>query len=140
MSNEPPVDQQIVDEFFQLSANRKTRDIAWVYAMISTYGIKPDDLHAFKWTNDGAINVCRLKRPIPPLHPQWAIIFDLEQKQPSNLESCLDEVLLNYYKAISLGEISMNVTDLRLAHKLRKQHYKELSHRLSSNPALANAA
>jgi len=140
MITDPPVDQQIVDEFFQLSANRKTRDIAWVYAMVSTYGIKPDDLYAFHWGSDSTINVCRLKRPIQPLHPQWAIIFDLEQKQPSDLESCLDEMLLNYYKAISLGEINLTVNDLRLAHKIRKQHYKARRELLSTNPAFAGVA
>lgn len=124
MTYQPPVDQRIVDEFFQLSAHRKTRDIAWVYAMVSTYGIKPDDLHAFKWETESTINICRLRRPLQPLHPQWAIIFDLKEKQPSNLESRLDKILLDYYKAISLGQISFNITDLILAHKLRKQHYR----------------
>jgi len=128
MTYQPPVDQQIVDEFFQLSAHRKTRDIAWVYAMISTYGIKPDELYTFKWGPESTLNICRLRKPVKPLHPQWAIIFDLKEKQPSNLEDRLDQILLEYYKAISLGQISMNVTDLILAHKLRKQHYRNARH------------
>lgn len=125
MTYQPPVDQQIVDEYFSLSSNRKTRDLAWVYAMVSTYGIKPDELHAFRWGPDSTINVCRLRRPIKPIHPQWAIIFDLKEKQPSDLEGRIDQILLSYYKAVSLGLISFNVTDLILAHKLRKQHYKK---------------
>jgi len=138
MTYQPPVDQRIVDEFFQLSAHRKTRDIAWVYAMVSTYGIKPDDLHAFKWETESTINICRLRRPLQPLHPQWAIIFDLKEKQPSNLESRLDKILLDYYKAISLGQISFNITDLILAHKLRKQHYR--ASRRSEDLAFASAS
>lgn len=127
MTYQPPVDQQIVDEYFRLSSNRKTRDLAWVYAMVSTYGIKPDELHTFRWGPNNTINVCRLRRPIKPIHPQWVVIFDLQEKQPSNLEGRIDEILLNYYKTISLGLIGFNVTDLILAHKLRKQHYKKQS-------------
>jgi len=139
MTHQPPVDQRIVDEFFQLSAHRKTRDIAWVYAMVSTYGIKPDELKTFDWGPESTINVCRLRKPVHPLHPQWAIIFDLKHKQPSKLESRIDGILLDYYKAISLGQISMNITDLILAHKLRKQHYKRAENQ-ASNLSFASAA
>jgi hypothetical protein len=49
MNELPPVDQRIVDEYFQLGSQRKTKDVAWLYGMVATYGVKPEELDGFEW-------------------------------------------------------------------------------------------
>jgi hypothetical protein len=122
MSQAPPVDQRIVDEYFQLASHKKTKDVAWLYAMVATFGIKPDQLINFHWSDDNSICVPGKKRMIRPLHPQWVLLFELKKKQPCKLQSCWDSLSLSLYRAMAYQETQLNITDLLLAHRIRKDH------------------
>ena len=43
----PPLDQRIVDDFFQLAQSRKTYRLAWFYGMLATFGVKAEHLRDF---------------------------------------------------------------------------------------------
>jgi len=49
--------------------------------MIATYGIQPDSLKLFRWGSDDEIYLQNKKKVIYPLHPQWAILFELKEKK-----------------------------------------------------------
>ena len=140
MTHQPPVDQRIVDEYFQLISNRKTKDVAWLYAMVATYGLKPEELTEFTWAPGFTIRIKNRKRPVSPLHPQWAFLFDLKEKQPCDLQSCWSSLCSSLYRAIADQDVSMNITDLLLAHRLRKSHYKHFKQQKASSPAYAVAS
>jgi hypothetical protein len=72
----PPTDQRIVNDYFKLLSFSKLKNVAWLYGMIATYGVKPDKLWDFKWGPDNSIFIKNKKRPIYPLHPQWVIFFN----------------------------------------------------------------
>ena len=80
MELKPPADQRIVNDYFNLLASRKLKNVAWLYGMIATYGIKPDKLWDFSWGPENSIIVKSRKKPIYPLHPQWVILFGLKQE------------------------------------------------------------
>lgn len=131
MSHSPPLDQRIVDEYFRLASKRKTQDIAWLVAMVSTFGLTPEQLssgNGFTWSGNNLL-VAGRKRPIRPLHPQWVILFQLKEKQPHDVWSCWSPLVSRLYRAMALQEISMNVTDLILAHSMRKQYYSSIKRR-----------
>jgi hypothetical protein len=119
-----PSDQEIVDTFFGMDANPKSKKIAWIYGMVSTYGIKPDELYSLQWGLERTITIKRLKRPIKPVHPEWPFLFGLKEKQPFDSKDCLDEMITEYYEALSLGRIELDIHDLLFAHKIRKQNCK----------------
>lgn len=125
MTHQPPLDQRIVDEYFQLISHRKTKDVGWLYAMIATYGLKPEELQDFSWGTDTTVCISSRKRPIRPLHPQWAVLFDLKEKQPRELRSCWKSLYSSLYEAMAYQNIRLNVTDLLLAHRIRKNHYRQ---------------
>jgi integrase len=83
MSQSPPVDQRIVDEYFQLALDRKTKNAAWLYGMVATYGLKPDELIGFEWSANDSIHIPGKKRPVFPLHPQWVLLFGLKKNGPT---------------------------------------------------------
>jgi hypothetical protein len=122
MTHTPPIDQRIVDEYFQLVSTRKTKDLAWLYGMIATYGLKPEELDGFTWGPEFSICVKDRKRPVKPCHPQWAFLFSLQEKQPREMRSCWSSLYLSLYEAMAYQDVSLNVTDLLLAHRLRKKN------------------
>lgn len=140
MTYQPPLDQRIVDEYFRLVSSRKTKEIAWLYAMIATYGLKPDELLSFEWNKDSSISIPKKKRCVRPFHPQWVFLFELKEKQPHKLQSCYSSLTTNLYQSMAFQQIKLNVTDLILAHKLRKNHYKQIKQPLASCPAYAVAS
>ena len=140
MTHAPPLDQRIVDEFFQLESRRGSKGIAWLYGMIATYGIKPEELESgYQW--DGtAIVLTTKKRPIRPLHPQWVFLFQLKEKQPHKLQGCWNPLSASLYRAMAHQQVSFNITDLLLAHRLRKSYYRQLKQQQASVPAYAVAS
>jgi hypothetical protein len=140
MSYQPPVDQRIVDEYFKLIAKPKTKDVGWLYAMIATYGIKPEDLIDFEWKTEGKIQVKTKKRIVSPLHPQWVLLFELKEKQPRNLRSCWSSLHSSLCQAIAYQKVSLNITDLLLAYRLRKNHYQSFKRKMASTPVFAGVS
>jgi len=140
MTHQPPLDQRIVDEYFRLASNRKTKDIAWLYGMVATYGLKPEELTGFEWEAESLLSLPGKKRLIRPLHSQWVFLFSLKEKQPRNLQSCYPSLCSHLYEAMALQDVQLNITDLVLAHKLRKNHYRQLKQQLASSPAYAGVS
>jgi len=140
MNHQPPLDQRIVDEYFRLSSSRKTKDIAWLYGMVATYGLNPEQLANLDWGPELAVSIPGKKRLVRPLHPQWVLLFGLKEKQPRNLQSCYSFLCSNLYEAMAFQDIQMNITDLILAHKLRKNHYRQLKQQSASCPAYAGVS
>ena len=133
----PPLDQRIVDDFFQLAQSRKTYRLAWFYGMLATFGVKAEHLWGFTWNPDGTINIQNKKKPIRPMHPQWVFLFQLKEKQPSDLEDCWKDAWLLIYKAMACKEVQCNVFELLLAYKMRKAFYKPAKPSKVLEPALA---
>ena len=119
----PPPDQAIVDDYFQLSRIKSFGGAAWLFGMTATYGIHPKELKAFTWNSDNTIVITTKKKKIKPLHPQWIILFQLKEKQPSNFEDCFDKIKIKLSNAIETQKVSLNITDLQLAYQLRKALY-----------------
>jgi hypothetical protein len=139
MSQAPPVDQRIVDEYFQLASHRKTKNVAWLYGMIATYGLKPDELKNFDWGPDNTIHIPGKKRKIHPLHPQWVLLFSLNEKRPSKLQGRWESLLQALYEAIAYQQVQLNITDLLLAHRIRKNYSRSFRQQQPSSPAFAGA-
>lgn len=140
MTHSPPLDQRIVNEYFRLASSRKTKDMAWLYGMVATYGIKPEETSVLNWGPDYSISIPGKKRRIHPLHPQWPFLFNLKEKQPRNLQSCLSSLVPSLYEAIAFQNVELNITDLVLAHRLRKNHYRQLRQQTTSYPAFAGVS
>ena len=140
MTQVPPVDQRIVDEYFQLDGNRQTKAIAWLYGMVATYGLKPDELNGFSWGPDNSILVTTKKRPVRPLHPQWVFLFSLKEKQPQDPWSCWSSLCSTLYRAIAYQQISVNITDLLLAHRIRKSFCRQFKQQRLASHAYAGAS
>ena len=140
MNHQPPLDQRIVDEYFRLASSRKTKDIAWLYGMIATYGLKPEELSDLDWGPDDSLSVPGKKRLVRPLHPQWVFLFDLKEKQPRNLQSCLSSLSSSLYEAMAFQNVELNITDLVLAHKLRKNHYRQPKRLKPAYPVFAGVS
>jgi hypothetical protein len=119
----PPPDQAIVDDYFQLSRIKSFGAAAWLFGMTATYGVHPKELKKFSWNSDNTITIATKKKKIKPLHPQWIILFQLKEKQPSNLEDCFDKMKIKLGNAIETQKVSLNITDLQLAYQLRKALY-----------------
>jgi hypothetical protein len=139
MTQPIPVDQRIVDDFFQLNCQRSQKPVAWLFGMIATYGVKPEDLHSFEWGEDGALVLNNKKRPIRPLHPQWVFLFELQKKRPCEMQDRIPALTSQLYRLMAHEGVGVNVTDLILAHRLRKQHYKSIRQHQPSSPAYAGA-
>lgn len=129
-----------MDEYFRLVSSRKTKDIGWLYGMVATYGLKPEELIDFDWGPDRFISVPGKKRLVRPLHSQWAFLFDLKEKQPRNLQSCLPSIRSSLYEAMAFQDVELNITDLVLAHKMRRNHYRQLKQLPASYPAFAGVS
>ena len=121
-SMEKPVDQKIVDDFFKLSTGNNTKNIAWLYGMVATYGIKPTHLQRFSWGPENTILLKGRKRPVKPLHPHWAIIFNLK-KQPRNIQDRLETICDDLKKAITTKTIKCEIKELLFAHRERKKNF-----------------
>lgn len=119
----PPPDQAIVDDYFQLSRIKSFGAAAWLFGMAATYGVHPKELKSFTWNPDNTITIPTKKKKIKPLHPQWIILFQLKEKQPSNLEDCFDKIKSKLSNAIETQKVSLNITDIQLAYQLRKSLY-----------------
>ena len=124
MVHSPPLDQRIVDDYFHLDARRSTKSVAWLYGMVATFGVTPDQFRDKQWSWDGnSILFAEKKRSIRPLHPQWVSLFQLKEKQPQDIQSCLVPLCSSLYRAMAYQDVKLNVTDLILAHRLRKSFY-----------------
>ena len=124
MGHSPPLDQRIVDDYFHLDSRRCTKPVAWFYGMVATFGITPDQFRDKQWCWEGdAILFADKKRPIRPLHPQWVALFQLKEKQPQDPQSCFVPLCSSLYRAMAYQDVKLNVTDLILAHRLRKSFY-----------------
>ena len=140
MVHHPPMDQRIVDQYFSLSSSRSTKPVSWLYGMIATYGIRPEQLkQGWTWIED-SILLSNKKRPIAPVHPQWVSLFALKEKQPCTMQSCLSDLCLNLYKLMAYQSIDTNVTDLVLAHRLRKGYYRPTRQPVSASRSFATAS
>jgi hypothetical protein len=139
MTHQPPIDQRIIDEYFHLSTTRKNRDVGWLYGMVATYGIKPEQLAGFEWGPDNSIFIPSRKRPIRPFHSQWVFLFNLKEKQPCELQGCWKSLCSSLYKSMAYQDIELNVTDLLLAHRLRKTHSNQFKQPKASSPVFAGA-
>ena len=126
MTHTPPTDQTIVDEYFRLRTCRRHGKLAWLFGMIATYGLTPDALEGFQWAEGASIHIPGKKRPVAPLHPQWAIIFRLREEQPREVQDCLKALAKDLYCAMAYQKVAVNITDLLLSHQLRKRHYQSV--------------
>ena len=129
MTSSPPIDQRIVDEYFQLASRRRHKDVAWLYGMVATFGVPAEHFrtHGWYWEGNGIVFDYR-KTPIQPIHPQWMLLFQLKEKEPQWFRSSksFEVMCSDLYQAMAHQRIKLNVTDLVLAHRLRKNYYKTL--------------
>lgn len=124
MAHSPPVDQHIVDLFFKLNSSRSTKPVAWLYGMTATYGITPEQLNEGWWWNKDSVHIASKKRAIRPLHPQWVLLFNLKEKQPTEqFWDCFHSMRDKLYQLMAHQQIDTNITDLVFAHRMRKQYY-----------------
>ena len=137
MTQQPPVDQRIVDEYFQLISTRKTKDVGWLYAMVATFGLKPEELIGFSWGPGGVVRLSNRKRPVSPLHPQWVLLFELKEKEPCITQDSWVSLCTSLYRSMAYQDIALNVTDLLLAHRLRKSHYQRFKQQQASSRSFA---
>jgi hypothetical protein len=140
MTQPIPVDQRIVDDFFRLSSSRSTKGAAWLFGMIATYGIKPEELASFDWGPEASLVLPNKKRPIRPLHPQWVFLFELQKKRPCDMQDRISSLSSQLYRLMAHQAIGVNVTDLLLSHRLRKQHYKTVKQQQLASPAFAGVS
>jgi hypothetical protein len=140
MTQTIPVDQRIVDAYFQLDRQRSNKGAAWLLGVVATYGIKPEDLASFDWGPNGTLVLHNKKRPISPLHPQWVFLFNLQKKRPCEVQDRILTLSSQLYRLMAHQAIGVNITDLLLAHRLRKQHYKTIRQRQPSLLACAGAS
>lgn len=140
MTQTIPVDQRIVNAFFQLDSQRTNKGVAWLFGVIATYGIKPEDLVLFDWGPGNTLVLTYKKRPIHPLHPQWVFLFDLQKKRPREMHDRLSSLAPQLYRLMAHQAIDLNVTDLLLAHSMRKNHYKSIKQQRPSSPVYASVS
>jgi hypothetical protein len=124
MSQAPPVDQRIVDEYFQLASQRKTKN----------------ELVGFQWGHNNTLLLPNKKRPVHPLHPQWVLLFGLKEKQPCKMQSRWEPLSLSFYRAIAYQDVRLNVTDLLLAYRIRKNYARSFKKQQSEALAFAGAS
>jgi len=105
-------DQQIVEEYFNLATGQTTKNCSWLYGMVATYGLTPNQLKGFIWNKDYSIKLKDKKRSIKPLHPQWTVLFNLKKKQ-----SCKEQDCFKYNE--------FKIKELIQAHKIRKNFYRK---------------
>ena len=91
--------------------------------MVAVYDRSPEELKGFTWNEDNSINIESKKRPLRPLHPQWVLIFQLKEKQPSNLKGRWDPLVTRLETAISEEKTAVTIEGMLLAHKVRKVYY-----------------
>ena len=120
----PPPDQAIVDDYFQLLHKKSFGQAAWLYGMLATYGVHPKELKGFTWNTDNTISIHSKKKKIRPMHPQWVILFQLKEKQPSKLENCFKSIQEKLEAGIKNKVITLNLTDLILSYRIRKDFYQ----------------
>ena len=96
--------------------------------------MKPEDLEGGYHWDDRSLILNSKKRPIHPLHPQWVFLFRLKEKQPHKLQGCYKALASALYRAMAHQQISFNITDLLLAHDLRKTYYRSFKQKRASNP------
>jgi hypothetical protein len=125
-----PSDQRIVDLVFSISAIPRAKKSAWLLSMIATYGKTPKQLKGFTWNKDNTINILSKKRPVRPLHPQWVFLFQLKEKQPSNLEGCWAAMTKDLKDTIDKDTLSLSIEHLLLSYKVRKICYAPLKQQL----------
>lgn len=140
MTQPIPVDQRIVNAFFQLDSQRVNKDAAWLFGMIATYGINAKDLASFDWGPGNTLVLTSKKRPIHPLHPQWVFLFNLQKKRPCEVQDRIPPFSSQLYRLMAHQAIDVNVTDLLLAHKMRKNHYKAIKQPQAASPVYAGVS
>ena len=118
-----PNDPRIVDEVFSVMAQPGLEDVGWLLGMVATFGETPSSLKDFTWNDDNSINITSKKRSLKPLHPQWVILFQLKEKQPSRTKSRWLPISRKLNSAYTEGKCGLNVKGLLLAYKVRKVYY-----------------
>ena len=58
------------------------------------------------------------------MHPQWVLLFQLKEKQPSKLENCFKEIQEKLEASIKNKVIVLNLSDLILSYRIRKDFYQ----------------
>jgi len=140
MTQPIPVDQRILNAYFQLDGQRSNKNAAWLFGLIATYGIKPEDLTSFDWGPNGSLVLHNKKRPISPLHPQWVVLFNLQKKRPCEMQDRIPLLSSQLYRLMAHQAIDVNITDLLLAYSMRKNHYKSIKQRQPVSPVYAGVS
>ena len=140
MNQATPVDQRIVDSYFQLHNQRGNKGVAWLFGMVATYGVKPEELSSFDWGPNPSLVLPNKKRPINPLHPQWVFLFNLNKKRPCEMQDRLGSLVPQLYRLMAHQAIDVNITDLLLAYSMRKNHYKSIKQLQPSSPVYAGVS
>jgi hypothetical protein len=68
------------------------------------------------------------------------LLFGLKEKQPCAMQSCWDTLCSRLYEAMAYQNFQLNITDLILAHRLRKDCYRSLKKPSASSLAFAGVS
>ena len=120
MFTRTPSDQEILDQVFLLSSMPGFKDVAWLLSLIATYGKTPEELDGFTWNEDGSININSKKKPIKPLHPQWAIILQIRERQPSKLKGRWVPLTRKLEMTLKPSHLRLTIDHLLAAHEHRR--------------------
>ena len=124
MARHLPNDQRVVDEVFSMTA--KSKPVGWLMGMVATFGRTPEELEGFSWNDDHSINIKANKRPLRPLHPQWVLLFQLKEKQPSRMESRWSVLSSSLIDALMDDKCHVSLDGLIFSYKVRKIYYTSL--------------
>ena len=105
--------------------------------MVATFGLKPEELVGFSWETGGTIKTINKRKPVSPLHPQWVLLFELKEKEPCTGQDSWVSLCSSLYRSMAYQDIALNVTDLLLAHRLRKGHYQRFKQQQASSRSFA---
>ena len=122
MTHTPPNDQTIVDE--TTTDQSKTQPISLVVWYDCDLWPTPDALEGFSGVLKLDLHTSK-RRPVSPVHPQWAIIFRLKKTAPQ-LAGLLAISVEQLYCAMAYQKVGVNITDLLLSHQMRKRLYRSV--------------
>tara|TARA_Y100001972_G_scaffold23776_1_gene28788 strand:+ start:221 stop:640 length:420 start_codon:yes stop_codon:yes gene_type:complete len=120
MFTRTPSDQEVLDQIFLLSSMPGFKDAAWLLSLVATYGKTPEELSGFTWNEDDSINIDSKKKPIKPLHPQWAIILQIKERQPSRLKGRWKPLTRQLEMTLKSSQIQLTINHFLAAHEHRR--------------------